>query len=89
MFKSIQEFNTLKKNEDMVWYFKVKDSNKFDLLRNRELTFCDEFNGDRLDTSKWLTNYYWGDKLLHEGTQLKVICRLILKRKILRSATVF
>ncbi len=66
MFKSIQEFNTLKKNEDMVWYFKVKDSNKFDLLRNRELIFCDEFNGDRLDTSKWLTNYYWGDKLLHE-----------------------
>jgi len=66
MFKSVQEFDTLKKNEDIIWYFKVKDSNKFDLLRNRELIFCDEFNGDRLDTTKWLTNYYWGDKLLHE-----------------------
>lgn len=66
MFKTIQEFASLKKNEDIIWYFKVKDSDKFDLLKNRELTFCDEFNGDRLDTTKWLTNYYWGDKLLHE-----------------------
>ncbi|NLA49112.1 MAG: glycoside hydrolase family 16 protein [Bacteroidales bacterium] len=66
MFKNIQEFNTLKKNEDIIWYFKVKDSDKFDVIKNRELIFCDEFNADRLDTTKWLTNYYWGDKLLHE-----------------------
>ncbi|NLN29734.1 MAG: glycoside hydrolase family 16 protein [Bacteroidales bacterium] len=66
MFKNIEEFNALKKNEDIVWYFKVKDSDKFDLIKNRELIFCDEFDGDRLDTTKWLTNYYWGDKLLHE-----------------------
>ncbi len=66
MFKTIQEFDKLKKHDDIIWYFKVKDSNKFDLLKNRELTFCDEFNGDKLDTSKWLTNYYYGDKLLHD-----------------------
>ena len=66
MFKTIREFENLKKHDDIVWYFKIKDSNKFDLLRNRELTFCDEFNGDKLDTSKWLTNYYYGDKLLHD-----------------------
>ena len=66
MFKTIQEFDRLKKHDDIIWYFKVKDSNKFDLLKNRELTFCDEFNGDKLDTSKWLTNYYYGDKLLHD-----------------------
>ncbi len=30
MFKSLQEFDKLKKNEDILWYFKVKDSNKFD-----------------------------------------------------------
>ena len=29
----------LKKNEDIIWYFKVKDSNKFDILKQRELTF--------------------------------------------------
>jgi len=66
MFKEIQEYNTLKKNADIIWYFKIKDSNKFDVLKQRELTFSDEFDGEKLDTKKWLTNYYWGDKLLKD-----------------------
>jgi len=66
MFKQVQEFDKLKKNEDILWYFKVKDSNKFDILKHRELTFSDEFEGEKLDTKTWLTNYYWGDKLLHD-----------------------
>jgi hypothetical protein len=67
MFKDLQEFNKLSKNEDILWYFKVKDSNKFDVLKNRELTFSDEFDGDKLDTKTWLTNYFWGDKLLKDN----------------------
>ena len=66
MFKEVQEFDGLKKNEDIIWYFKVKDSNKFDILKKRELTFSDEFDNEKLDTAKWLTNYYWGEKLLHD-----------------------
>ena len=66
MFRQAQEYDKLKKNEDIIWYFKVKDSNKFDILKERELTFSDEFNGERLDTEKWLTNYFWGEKLLKE-----------------------
>jgi beta-glucanase (GH16 family) len=66
MFKQVQEFDKLKKNEDLLWYFKTKDSNKFDILNNRELTFSDEFEGDKLNTKTWLTNYYWGDKLLND-----------------------
>ncbi len=66
MFKQVQEFDKLKKNEDILWYFKVKDSNKFDILKHRELTFGDEFEGDKLDAKIWLTNYFWGDKLLHD-----------------------
>ena len=66
MFKDIQEFQKLKKNDDIVWYFNVKDSNKFDTLKKKELTFFDEFDSDKLDTKKWLTNYYWGDKLLKD-----------------------
>ncbi len=66
MFRQVQEYDILKKNSDIIWYFKVKDSNKFDILKQRELTFSDEFNGERLDTSKWLTNYYWGEKLLKD-----------------------
>jgi hypothetical protein len=67
MFKKLQEFDKLKKDEDILWYFKVKDSNKFDILKNRELTFSDEFDGDKLDTKTWLTNYYWGDKIFHDN----------------------
>jgi len=66
MFKEVQELDKLKKNEDILWYFKTKDSNKFDILKNRELTFSDEFEGDRPDPKTWLTNYYWGDKLLKD-----------------------
>jgi hypothetical protein len=67
MFKQLAEFTRLQKNEDIVWYFKTKDSNKFDVLKSRQLTFSDEFEGSSLDTAKWLTNYYWGDKLLKDN----------------------
>ncbi|HPR13219.1 MAG TPA: hypothetical protein PLV06_12600, partial [Bacteroidales bacterium] len=38
MYKSLQEYGKLSKNEDIIWYFKVKDSDKFDLIKTRELT---------------------------------------------------
>jgi hypothetical protein len=66
MFKSVHEYETLKKSEDIIWYYKVKDSNKFDVLKHKELTFSEEFDGNNLDTKKWLTNYYWGEKLLKD-----------------------
>ena len=50
MFKQLQEYEKLKKESDILWYFKIKDSNKFDILKNRELTFSDEFEGEKLDT---------------------------------------
>lgn len=71
MYKDLQEFENLKKHPEIVWYFKVKDSDKFDVLKKRELTFADEFEGDRLDTGKWLTNFYWGDKLLKDRYSLE------------------
>ena len=67
MFQDIKEYEQLKKNEDIIWYFKIKDSNKFDVLKSRELTFNDEFETDKLDTKKWITNYYWGEKLLKDN----------------------
>lgn len=66
MFRQLQEFDKLKKNEDIIWYFKVKDSDKFSILKNRELTFSDEFEGDKLNDKTWVPNYYWGDKLLKD-----------------------
>jgi hypothetical protein len=66
MFKEFSEFEKLKKSADIIWYLKVKDSDKFNLLKQRELIFSEEFEGDKLDNKKWLTNYYWGDKLLKD-----------------------
>jgi hypothetical protein len=66
MSDQIKEYEKLKKSDDIIWYFKVKDSTKFDLIKSRELTFSDEFESDRLDTARWITNYYWGEKLLKD-----------------------
>jgi hypothetical protein len=66
MFREGKEYDKLKKNKEILWYFKIKDSDKFDILKNRELMFSDEFDGEKLDTKKWLTNYYWGEKLLKD-----------------------
>lgn len=64
MFRDLMSYDKLKKDPDIIWYYKIKDSNKFDIIKQRELTFSDEFDGEKLDTKKWLTNHYWGDKLL-------------------------
>lgn len=66
MFRQLEEYNGLKKNEDIIWYFKVKDTTRFDILKHRELLFGEEFEADKLDEKKWLTNYYWGEKLLKD-----------------------
>jgi hypothetical protein len=66
MFRQLAEYDKLKKDPDIIWYYKTKDSNKFDILKQRELTFSDEFDGDKLDSKKWLTNHYWGEKLLKD-----------------------
>jgi beta-glucanase (GH16 family) len=64
MFKELSEYKVLKSSENIKWYFDIKDSNKYDFLKARELTFSDEFESNKIDTGKWLTNYYWGEKLL-------------------------
>ncbi|HKK42817.1 MAG TPA: glycoside hydrolase family 16 protein [Bacteroidales bacterium] len=66
MYKELKEYEKLKKDRDIIWYFKVKDSSRFDILKSREVTFREEFEDNTLDTSRWLTNYYWGDKLLKD-----------------------
>lgn len=67
MFKEFKEYETLKNSPDIKWYLSVRDSNKFDILKNRKLTFSDEFDDTNPDSKKWLNKYYWGDKLLHDS----------------------
>ena len=67
MFRELKEYEALSNSADIKWYLSVKDSNKFDVIKNRVLTFSDEFEGSAPDADKWLNRYYWGDKLLHDS----------------------
>jgi beta-glucanase (GH16 family) len=62
-FEKLQEYEALKGNDKIVWYFKNADSKKFNWHRVWSETFFDDFSGKKIDTKKWLTRYYWGDKM--------------------------
>lgn len=66
-FAKQQEYNELKKSDKIKWYFKVKDSNKFDEVKKWQLTFEDDFDAAKLDKSKWMTNFFWGEAILQEN----------------------
>lgn len=40
-----------------------------ELLKDYELVFADEFNGDSLDASKWNTSFLWGTDLVINGEE--------------------
>ncbi len=74
--------------QDIFWYFKVKDSDKFDILKQRELTFSDEFTSDRLDTQSGSPIITGERSCSRTGTQLNLTCMPIPRRIILKSGTV-
>ncbi|MBN2173476.1 MAG: family 16 glycosylhydrolase [Bacteroidales bacterium] len=64
-------YETFKNSKQYKWYIGVKDSNKFDELKKWNLVFEDNFENGKLDREKWMTRYYWGDKLLNEAYALE------------------
>ncbi len=66
-YKDYQEYKTLKKDEDIQWYFKIKDSDKFDGIKKWQETFVEDFDADSVDTNKWLPIYYYGETLLNDS----------------------
>ncbi len=65
-YKLEKEYLELKKSEKIVWYQQLLKKNEFDKLKEWELTFEDDFLEESLDKGKWMTNYYWGEKLLKD-----------------------
>ena len=65
-FKQYTEYLELKKSAKVIWYYKLKDSNKFDSIDCWNLVFEDDFAAGSLDRAKWLTRYFWGEVLLHD-----------------------
>ena len=66
-FKQAEEYKELKKSEKIKWYFKLEKQNNFDKLNEWELTFEDNFEGNKLDDEKWMSGYYWGKNLLNDN----------------------
>ena len=65
------EFKRLEKSSKLGAYLKLKDKEaKFAPVKAWNLEFEDHFTGEKLDTDKWLTRYYWGDKLLNNAYSL-------------------
>ncbi len=66
--KKYEEFRNSKKYK---WYLGLKDSDKFDELKKWKIVFEDDFASGKLDTEKWMTRYYWGDKLIGDAYALE------------------
>jgi len=61
-FNKETEYRVLKKSEKVVWYYKTKKKYPFKEIEKWDLTFDEKFDNSKLDSSKWMTRYYWGDK---------------------------
>ncbi|MCG8699674.1 MAG: glycoside hydrolase family 16 protein [Bacteroidales bacterium] len=62
-----EEFKALKRSEAIVFYFKNIKSKRYNWLRQWTLTFEEHFKDANINKDKWLTKYYWGDKLLDDS----------------------
>jgi len=58
------EYETLRKSEQYIWYFRTKKKYPFKEIEKWELTFEEPFKKPELDEKKWMTRYFWGDKAL-------------------------
>jgi len=70
-FQKLKEYEQLKSSDKFVKFFKLKAKNPFEEFKKWDLTFSEEFDSGSLDSSKWITRYYWGDKLLDKGYSLE------------------
>lgn len=57
----INEYNSLSKNKDLILYQDKLKTDAFADIKKWKLTFEDNFDGNKLDTNKWMVGYYWGN----------------------------
>ncbi len=69
-YKLLQKYEAAISKENIKNYFSLKDTTKFDELKAYETTFFDDFEGSKLDSEKWINNYFWGKALMNEGYSL-------------------
>lgn len=66
-FKLLTEFDKLDKNKELVWYRRMKQTNAFAEDARWQLSFEEDFDRSQLNSSKWITGYYWGKALLNDN----------------------
>ncbi len=67
VFSQLKEFSTLKKSNDIIWVDKIDPKKMFASILEWKITFADDFDNVKLDKSKWLTSYYWGQAMLNDS----------------------
>jgi beta-glucanase (GH16 family) len=65
------KYDNFKNSKKYKWYLAIKDSNKFSEIKKLKLVFEDDFKDGKLDKNKWMTRYYWGDKLINDAYALE------------------
>ena len=65
------EYSTLKKSEKVIWYYRTKKKYPFKEIQKWDLTFDEKFNKSKLDRSKWMTRYFWGDQTMKSSFVLE------------------
>jgi beta-glucanase (GH16 family) len=66
-YRMDQQYLELKKSDKFKWYFSTINTKKFDEIKRWNLTFSEEFDSGRLDKKRWLTRYFWGEKVLKDS----------------------
>ncbi len=66
-YRMEQRHKELKNSEEFKWYFATRNSKKFDEIKRWNQTFEEDFEQQKLDSKKWLTRYFWGDKILNDS----------------------
>jgi hypothetical protein len=70
-YQKESEYDALKRSDKIVWYYKTKKKYPFKEIEKWECTFEDSFKGNSLDSSKWMTRYFWGDQTLDSSFVLE------------------
>jgi hypothetical protein len=65
-YENLQEYLKLKNSDKIKWFYRFNGHAKFDEIRKWDVSFEDDFESSKLDAQKWLTKYYWADKMLNE-----------------------
>jgi len=64
------KYEEMKRRPHLIKFFRYKGTDAFDFFRDWEVSFDDDFSGDKIDTEKWSFQSLWADKTLGRNYSL-------------------